>query len=234
MSGDRLSEKDFPHGLIQIAGVLDVDEGRMLLEEGADWLGFPIGLTVHSEEIEPATARRIVDRLSLEDRGVLITYLDTAREILDLCRAVGLRRVQLHEEVPVTEIARLRAAEPGLFIMKSLVVRESGAEVLETRLRAYQPLVNAFITDTYDPETSACGATGRTHDWRISRRLVERSFRPVVLAGGLRPDNVHEAIVRVRPAGVDAHTGLERPDGRKSRSLARAFVLEARRAFDDK
>jgi phosphoribosylanthranilate isomerase len=221
----------FGHGLVQIAGVLDVEEGRMLLEEGADRLGFPMGLAVHPEEIEPDQAREIVRRLSLGRRGILITYLETAVEILDLCRAVGLRGVQLHEEIRLTEISRLRAADPELFIMKSLVVRESNASQLLDLLRAYQPFVDAFITDTYDPETSACGATGKTHDWDVSRRLVERSCRPVILAGGLMPGNVREAIARACPAGVDAHTGLEGSDGRKGRSLVRGFINEARRGF---
>lgn len=218
-------------GVIQIAGVLDVEEGLMLLEEGADFLGFPIGLAIHDEEITPEEARRIVRCLSLSDCGILITYLNTAREVLDLCRAVGLRRVQLHGEIHPLEITRLRAADPGLFLMKSLVVGESDAGGLQHLLRAYQPLVDAFITDTFDPETGARGATGKIHDWDVSRRLVERSFRPVILAGGLRPENVREAIERVRPAGVDAHTGLEAASGRKDRDLARAFIREARGAL---
>jgi len=221
-------------GLVQIAGVLDVEEGRMLLEAGTDQLGFPMGLAVHAEELEPDQAREIVRRLSLGRRGILITYLETAVEILDLCRAVGLRRVQLHEEIRLTEIARLRMADPKLFIMKSLVVRESNVSQLLDLLRAYQPFVDAFITDTYDPETLACGATGKTHDWDISRLLVERSSRPVILAGGLRPENVGKAIARVGPAGVDAHTGLEGPDGRKDLNRVRSFVQEAKRAFGEK
>lgn len=219
------------YGLVQVAGVLDVEEGRMLLDEGADLLGFPIGLAVHAEEIDPARAREIVRELSLEERGVLITYLDEAMEILELSRIVGVRRLQLHEEVSLVEIARLRAAAPDLVIMKSLIVRGSDVSLLIQRCRAYQPFVDAFITDTYDPDTAACGATGKTHDWEVSRLLVERSCRPVILAGGLKPGNVRDAIIRVRPEGVDAHTGLERADGRKDRELVRRFVGEAKRAF---
>jgi len=94
------------------------------------------------------------------------------------------------------------------------------------------PLVDAFITDTFDPATGASGATGRTHDWNISRRLVEISRRPVLLAGGLAPDNVAEAIRRVRPAGVDSHTGVEDSAGRKDRDKVSRFVAEARRALE--
>ncbi len=219
------------HGLVQVAGVLDLEEGRMLLEEGVDWIGFPIGLTVHPEEITPEAAWEIVHRLSLGDRGVLITYLNSAHEVLDLCRKTGLTTIQLHGEIPLRELSRLRAAAPGYTVIKSLVVGESSVSELLDRQQAYQPFVDAFLTDTFDPETSACGATGKPHDWAVSRQLVEGSAHPVILAGGLRPENVREAIARVRPVGVDAHTGLEGRDGRKERGRVRAFVRESRQAF---
>ncbi len=81
------------------------------------------------------------------------------------------------------------------------------------------------------PETGACGATGKTHNWDISRRLVPFSPKPVILAGGLNPDNVREAIQYIRPAGVDVHTGVESSNGRKAPHLVRKFVAEARDAF---
>src|SRR5438034_3926177 len=87
------------------------------------------------------------------------------------------------------------------------------------------------ITDTYTPATGAKGATGMVHDWDVSAELVRLSPRPLMLAGGLGPDNVAEAIERVRPAAVDAHTNLEDASGRKDRLKVRRFVAEARRAF---
>ena len=96
------------------------------------------------------------------------------------------------------------------------------------------PYVAAYITDTFNPATGREGATGLTHDWSISRRLVELSPRPVILAGGLTPENVTDAIRAVRPAGADTHTGVEGPDGRKSAAKVRAFVEAARRAYSKK
>lgn len=89
-----------------------------------------------------------------------------------------------------------------------------------------------FITDTFAPETGASGATGRTHDWLVSRRLVTLSERPVILAGGLTPGNVRRAILEVQPAGVDVHTGVEDTSGRKSGEKVTAFVAEARAGFE--
>ena len=78
----------------------------------------------------------------------------------------------------------------------------------------------------------ASGATGKTHDWRLSRRLVELADRPIILAGGLTPENVKRAILEVRPAGVDSHTGVEDSTGRKNCVKVQKFLSEANEAFD--
>jgi len=98
-------------------------------------------------------------------------------------------------------------------------------------MAACMPFVDAFLTDTFDPQSGRSGATGKIHDWEVSRRLAEISPRPLILAGGLNPGNVREAIRRVQPAGVDAHTGLEGPAGRKDAARVAAFVAEARAGF---
>ena len=105
-------------------------------------------------------------------------------------------------------------------------------KALEVMVKELSPLVNAFITDTFDPKTAASGATGKTHDWSVSRRLVELSDRPVILAGGLTPENVKRAIQEVPPAGVDSHTGVEDSTGRKSREKVQKFLSEASEAFE--
>lgn len=115
--------------------------------------------------------------------------------------------------------------------MKSLVVGLHTESALQMMIDDYSRYVNAFITDSYDPDTGASGATGRTHDWRISRRLVEMSRRPVILAGGLNPENVRRAIVEVKPYGVDSHTGVEDDSGRKCREKVEKFLAEARLGF---
>lgn len=217
--------------IVQIAGVIDQEEAAMLVAAGVDWLGFPFRLTVHREDLTEAAAARIVRGLPPPHEGVLITYLDRAAEILALCRELGVRKVQIHGDIALPELAALRAGAPGLFVMKSLIVRPGGGEELAREAARFRPLVDAFLTDTYDPATGATGATGKTHDWAVSRRLVEVAERPVILAGGLNPGNVARAIREVRPAGVDAHTGVEGPDGRKDRGLVEAFVREARKSF---
>jgi len=217
--------------LIHVAGIVDAAEAEMLIDCGVRFLGFPLVLGYHREDIGVEAAAGIVTRFGGRATFFLITYLDTAGAIMDLCRQLGVGMVQLHADVDADEVARLRKAAPGLTIIKSLVVRADNAAALGEAIDLFAPLVDAFITDTFDPATGASGATGKTHDWAVSRRLVERSPKPVILAGGLTPGTVRNAIRTVRPAGVDVHTGVEGSDGRKRRDLVRTFVAEARAGF---
>ena len=203
----------------------------MLVKSGVHRLGFPIGLDVHREDIPDDEAAAIIRTLGLGPRAWLITYLDDPLSIATLCGRLGCVGVQLHGPISEGQVAELRTLRPGLQVVKSLVVRDDNLAELEARVAAFAPHVDGFITDTFDPATGASGATGKTHDWAISRRLVELSPRAVILAGGLTPENVARAIEAVRPGGVDAHTGVEDEHGRKDLEQVRAFVHNAEGAF---
>ena len=218
-------------GLVQIAGVIDAAEAEMLQQCGVRYLGFPLRLPVHREDLTEEEAAAIIKSLAPPVFGVLITYLDQASEIAGFCHALGARILQLHGDIERAELKRLKTLDPKLTVIKSLVVGMRDDQALDATLSDSSPFVDAFITDTFDPKTGASGATGKTHDWRVSRRLVELADRPVILAGGLTPENVKRAILEVRPAGGDSHTGVEDTTGRKSREKVRKFLSEAYEGF---
>ena len=217
--------------VIQIAGIRCISEAAMLVAAGVDWLGFPLRLPVHEEDTSDTLAAAIIQRVPNRAECVLITYLSTAEEIADLATALSVSLVQLHGDIPIREIRTLRQSMPGLGIVKSLIVHEDETRQLLNHGRSFEPYVDAFITDTYDPSTGATGATGKSHDWTVSRELVTELSKPLILAGGLTPENVGDAIRVVRPWGVDAHTGVEDAAGRKSPERVDTFVQTAREAF---
>ncbi len=220
-----------PLRLIHVAGVIDVAEARLIVDCGVKRLGFPLALDFHDEDLRVSEAASIVADLDGLATFFLITYLDRARAIVELCRALGVATVQLHGPIDAGELDKLRRGWPTLSVIKSLIVCGDNLEALVDEAACLAPFVDTFITDTFDPATRACGATGELHDWEISRRLVESCARPVILAGGLDPDNVRAAISAVGPAGVDVHTGVEGADGRKLRELVTRFVAEASAGF---
>jgi phosphoribosylanthranilate isomerase len=219
--------------LVQVAGIIDAAEADMCIAQGADWLGFALRLPSGKDDIAEQDAAAIIKGLDAPHAGVLISYLTDAEEVGEFCHELGVVAVQLHGEVTIGELRRLKEIRPELFVLKSLVVKEDNADELLKLVDETHPYVDMYITDTFDPRTGAKGATGLTHDWSVSAELVGRSPKPLMMAGGLNPENVGDAIRTVRPAAVDAHTGLEGPDGRKDRAKVAKFVTEARRAFDD-
>lgn len=218
-------------GLVQVAGIIDRAEADMIVGEGADWLGFALRLPAKNEDISEKDAAAIIEAIQPEHKGVIITYLTDADEIKAFCAELGVGAIQLHGDVPSGELRRLRAIAPDLYVLKSLVVKADNIDELTKVVEHSAEWVDMFITDSFDPATGAKGATGLVHDWDVSTELVRLSPRPLMLAGGLNPENVAAAIERVRPAAVDAHTGLEDATGRKDRIKVRTFVREARAAF---
>ena len=216
---------------VQLAGVANRAEAEMMADAGVDFIGFPLHLAVHEEDMSEGETQEIIGHIDPPPHAVLITYLSRSSEISTLCRTLKVSAVQLHGEISTEELIALRTLEPQLYVIKSLIVGDGRSSRLRRDVEELSSCVHAFITDTFDPVSGATGATGKTHDWSISRELVEHTDTPVWLAGGLTPDNVGDAIDRVGPAGVDAHTGVEDAAGRKDPDKVRRFVREAKSAF---
>lgn len=229
--GDNMSGIARFDDFIQVAGVIDMREAQLLVDCGVEYLGFPLRLPVNKEDLSERDAAAIIGALVPPQAGVVITYLDDAMDIVDFMRPLGTDIVQLHGDITAEELSRLKWLRPNLQVIKSLVVGQHPREALVAMVETLSSMVDAFITDTFDTETGASGATGKTHDWLISRQLVEISDRPVILAGGLTPENVREAIRYVRPDGVDTHSGVEDASGRKDRRKVEEFVAQARAGF---
>ncbi|MBU0703024.1 MAG: phosphoribosylanthranilate isomerase, partial [Chloroflexi bacterium] len=125
----------------------------------------------------------------------------------------------------------LRTRLPNLPIMQAVSV--TGPEAIDVAL-AYQDVADYLILDTQSPDIAGIGASGATHDWNISREIVRQVRIPVILAGGLSPENVAEAIGAVRPWGVDSLTHTNRPlpgsGFRKDLDRIRQFMTAVRGA----
>lgn len=184
---------------IQIAGIRDREEAELVIASGAEFVGFPLRLKDGREDLSEASARDIVRAIGQRGRSVVITYLSVADEIVELTDFLGVGWVQLHGPIAQSELERLRRVRPGLEVIKTLVVRGDDPRPLIDEMNRLAAHVEAFITDTYDAATERTGATGKVHDWNVSAQLVRSSPRPVILAGGLRPENVTEAIRVVGP-----------------------------------
>jgi phosphoribosylanthranilate isomerase len=137
--------------------------------------------------------------------------------------------VQLQAEIDDFSVTMTRALKrrfPEIPIMRAIPVID---ETTIATAASYRGVADFLLLDTYDAGTRQFGALGRTHDWSLSRRIVDDVGIPVILAGGLGPENVAVAIAAVRPAGVDSKTRTDRPDGTgKDLAKVEAFVAAAK------
>ncbi len=192
---------------VKVCGIRRLDDALVAVDSGAWALGF-IFHRASPRYINPEDAARIIERLPGEvlTVGVFVDY--PIDELNDVVRQAGLGAAQLHgAESP--EYAR--EVEASTIIKAYRVADAFDAEVLEP----YQDCT--ILLDTYRP--GQAGGTGETFDWEIARRVGEKA--PVILAGGLGPDNVREAIRVARPQAVDVSSGVELAPGVKDPAAIR-------------
>jgi phosphoribosylanthranilate isomerase len=222
---------------VQVYTMQTPEEAQVIVDLGVDHVGVTPANRGLPGEIDCDTARAIFAAvgpravkvaLSVEeDLDAVVAMVRTVKpDVLHLCGRAGA--------VPPDAVRVLRVRLPGVAIMQAISV--GGPEAVETAL-AYQNVSDYLILDTQSPDIAGIGASGQTHDWTISRQIVEQVSIPVILAGGLSPENVAAAIRAVQPWGVDSltHTNQPLPGGgfRKDEQRVRQFVEAARRAMDD-
>jgi phosphoribosylanthranilate isomerase len=205
---------------VKICGITTAEDRDAAVAAGADAVGLIAGVTVETpREIGLDDARDLAGGVPPLVTAVLVTMPDDAGTARERVERVRPDAVQVHGLDPdaVGELADAPAS----------VVAAVDAETDAATLSAYADAADALLVDSVDAEGG--GGTGETHDWERTREVADRLDVPVVLAGGLTPDNVGEAVATVAPFGVDVATGVERTGGVKDHDAVRRFVANARR-----
>lgn len=204
-----------------------MEEARAAIAAGADALGFHVELEHSKCPIGAATASAIISKLPPFIGSVVVTTETEPKALIRIAKATWATTLQLHGEVAPDSVRAVKAVLPYLKVY--VVVHVADADALE-KARKFEDAADAIILDSADPVTGARGGTGRTHDWSISRKIVESTVLPVILAGGLNPDNVAEAVATVHPYAVDVNSGVSNPDGTKDIEKVKLFVERAKSA----
>jgi phosphoribosylanthranilate isomerase len=205
---------------VKICGIRNVEEASMAVHAGADAIGLIVGALYKTEdELNIPAALGILKAVPPYITTVLVTHLTSANDILGIYHKVPTSAIQLQNNVTLHDIAIIRKNLPYTKLIKSVHVEDMSA--IETA-QSLAPYVDALLVDSRTKDR--IGGTGIVHDWNISCRIVPSVNKPVVLAGGLNPGNVLEAINRVKPFGVDVNSGVELPDGRKDPEKIESFI----------
>ena len=199
---------------IKICGLTNLDDACAAIDFGADALGF-VFFKESPRNISPAKAAAIIARLPVFTTTVGVFVNEPKEEILKIVEQTGVSVIQLHGEEPPEACLLPKKVIKGIRI-KSL-------ESLEP-LKRYQGHVSAFLLDTYAPHLP--GGTGQTFNWDIA--LEAKSYGRIILAGGLTPENISEAIKTVRPYAVDVSSGVELEKGKKDHEKMKLFIERAK------
>jgi len=215
---------------IKICANTNLEDAKLAAELGADAVGFVFAPS--KRQVTPAQVAEIVPHLppSLEKIGVFMTR--DAGEIAGAVRTAGLTGVQLHGGLDLNLARRLRAELGGrVTITQTLHWTAHGGATNAAELTAQldeiagEAAVDSVLVDARTP--TASGGGGVPFDWKTARDVLARSRVRLIVAGGLTPVNVAEAIATLRPWGVDVASGVEASPGRKDREKLLHFIQKA-------
>lgn len=207
---------------VKICCIENPEALALAVRAGANAIGLVGPMPSGTGIIDLPTAARLVELVPAPVQSVLLTSAIDALTMIEQARITGAHALQIVDRVPSSTYPALRRALPALRIVQ--VVHVEGEPAIAEAL-GLDGLVDAVLLDSgrRDGPVLRLGGTGQTHDWRLSRRIVEALRVPVWLAGGLTPANVADAIRTVSPYGVDLCTGL-RTEGRLDAVKLQAFI----------
>ncbi len=210
------------HTWIKICGTTCLDDALGSIAAGADALGFIFAES--KRQVSPAQAQQIISQLphSVERIGVFMN--STPEEIARVVGEVELTGIQMHgSESPAEVYKQLPAGRrDAIRKIRTVLVRNDFSGKLKSD-GSGQPTVDAWLLD------SGAGS-GQTFDWQAARTQLNGSQNRFIIAGGLNPENVGDAIDTFHPWGVDVVSGVEREPGRKDPEKLKAFVAAVRKA----
>lgn len=198
---------------VKICGITNLDDALLALDAGADALGF-VFHSASPRHIFPEQASHIISQLPpfIQTVGLFVNQSpETVNATVFSC---GIDIVQLHGEEPAEYCAAINHR-----ILKAVRVKD----ITSLEVMAEYP-VSTFLLDAWSP--SAHGGTGQTFNWDIAALAAQKNR--IILAGGLTPENIADAIRQVRPYGVDVSSGVESSPGRKNAAKVREFIRIAK------
>ncbi len=212
---------------IKICGTTNLEDARLAVEAGADALGFIFAES--PRRIGPQEAREIVARLPgrIEKVGVFVN--PSAEYVHNVAQQTGITRIQLHGKEEMGFIRGLAAAAPTLRVIKTIQ-----ADGLRDALTAFRGpvVIDSILIDS--GSATQPGGTGQVFDWQAAKKAIAGSgANPSlhwIIAGGLTPGNVGEAVELFRPWGVDVVSGVESRPGKKDADKLKRFVAAVRAA----
>ena len=208
---------------VKICGITNEEDAVKAALFGADYVGFLVEIDFAEDKITREEAKELIKKLPLEVTPVFVTWLQKAKPIIEIVKEINPAIIQLHNDITLEEIGKIRRELPKIQITKTIsVVNEDSIK----EAKKYEKYVDYLLLDT--KLKGRKGGTGKVHDWRISRKIVKSVKCKVFLAGGLNPDNVKEAIGKVKPYAIDTNNGVKLKPRKKDHKKLELFIKRAK------
>ncbi|MBI3192934.1 MAG: phosphoribosylanthranilate isomerase [Ignavibacteriae bacterium] len=206
---------------VKICCISGIEEAQLAIRCGASALGLVTEMPSGPGPIPESLITEIAATVPPGVATFLLTCKQTPDEVIEQQRRTRVNTIQLVDAFPIDGYSKLQQAMPGIRIVQVIHVRDESS-IKEAQIVA--PHVDALLLDSGNPSLTVkeLGGTGRVHDWNISKKIRESVSVPVFLAGGLKPENVGEAIQQVQPFGVDVCSGV-RTNGKLDENKLKLF-----------
>jgi phosphoribosylanthranilate isomerase len=211
---------------VKICGITNPEDAQMAIDLGADFLGF-VNAEKSTRYLTPDEISRIISEVEPLIPTVLVTHSQSLDEITNSFEAAGTDILQIHAPLDITDYESIKEIVPTVIGNISIPAGlDTITSELKLRTKAVSEIVDYTLFDTkFGKEI---GGTGRTYDWGIAKELEAYSNKPVIIAGGLNPSNVAEAVKKVSPFAVDVSSGVESEPGKKDPRMVREFIRRAK------
>lgn len=204
---------------VKICGITNWKDAKIAIDAGADALGFNF-YAKSPRRIAVSRAKEIIRHMPSHVTAVGVFVNGSASAVLRIAQTTNLGMLQLHGEESCATVERLAQEYP---VIKAF---RAGPRFRARELKKYPGAVG-FLLDGYDAEHR--GGTGKRFDWNVARDA--KRYGPVILAGGLRAENVDDAIRRVKPFGLDVCSGVETRPGKKNAKKVKQLMARVKRAY---
>jgi len=210
---------------VKICGIKTEHDLAVAINAGADAVGFITDVPVDSpRKITLSEASRLISKVPVFMTSVLVIMPENAHEALRMIQAARPAAVQIHNALALSELEKIRGT--GVKLIKTLPVsQDARADTLIKQIQELSGIADAVLLDT--ARDGKIGGTGIPHNWEISSKVVMNAGIPIILAGGLKPENVRDAVQCVRPYAVDTASGVE-TNGEKDEKKVMDFINNAR------
>ncbi len=210
---------------VKICGVTREEDLKTAVIAGADAVGFVVGAPSSPRNLALTKAEQLMKRVPIFIESVMVTVLTNIAQLTRLYERLKPNAIQVHGQ-PIQNADVLRENLSRVHLIRAIQV--GSGDPVKTAVRASKSF-DAILLDS--PAKGKHGGTGIVHDWRLSRRVKQAiSPKPLILAGGLKPENIKAAIQLVQPYAVDVSSGVESRPGIKDPEKIFEFINNAREA----